>query len=138
MNSKIIKSGILAGIAMLGTAIFFGALSNAFFPLLESEYANTNIFRPWSDPRMNMYFISPFLLGIILSFAWHKTHNVFHAESVTKKGIKFGIAYFLIATIPGMLMSYASFQLSLTIVLAWTISGLLEGITAGIVFANRE
>lgn len=50
--------------------------------------------------------------------------------------MEFAKIYFIIATIPGMFISYTSMQLSLTMVLLWTIVGYLEALIAGLVFTK--
>jgi hypothetical protein len=134
MITKTIKIGLIAGILILIGSVLYGIVGNILFPGIEKEYQNTSLFRPWSDPRMIAFFLHPFLLGVVLSFAWRKFHHVIHAETPTKKGVKFGMAYFFVAVIPGMFISYMSFQVSLLMVLSWTINGLIEGVLAGLTF----
>lgn len=136
MCKKIILPGLLAGLAMLVVSMLVSWIFGLIVPSLAKVYVNSGIFRPWTDPLMMLYFVYPFLLGLLLSWFWNKTKSSFDGKSVWCKGAKFGFAIFLIATIPGMFMTYSSFVLPFTMILSWTVSGLLELVVAGFILAN--
>jgi len=132
---KIILSGLLAGVVMLVVGMVVGILFGAVFPALKAEYENTSLFRPWSDPIMSIFFVAPFILGIILAWIWTKTKGLFHAEKNWKKGLNFGLVYWVV-TIPGMIISYSSFPISLLVVLSWSITILVQALCAGLIYAK--
>ncbi|MBI3638312.1 hypothetical protein HY227_01045 [Candidatus Wolfebacteria bacterium] len=132
---KIILWGIIAGVIMLFIGLAIDSLAKVLFPLIRAEYENPGLFRPWSDPLMSLYFLYPFLVGIILAWVWTKVKGIFDLSGAWNAGIRFGLIYWLVS-IPGMLISYASFPLSLTMVLIWTIGGLLQSLVAGVLFAK--
>jgi hypothetical protein len=131
---KIIVSGLLAGIAMLviGFAAGYGLM--AIFPKLTAEYANTSLFRAWSDPLMSLYYVCPFALGLILAWIWSRVNGVMKGAGWAAKGARFGLAYWVVS-IPGMIISYASFPLSLIMVVTWSVSILLQALAAGLIYA---
>jgi len=131
---KVIAPGLITGVV---TLILGMAVSYLFmrFPAVATDYANTNIMRPWSDPVMSLFFIYPFVQGIILAWAWNKTKTIFSSKGINR-GVKFGLSIWLIATIPGMLISYSSFPFSLLTILSWLVGGLINNITMGIIFAR--
>ena len=133
---NIIVPGLAVGIVTLVVSMVFNFLINDLFPELSVEYVNSGIFRPWSDPLMQMFFAYPFILGVILAFVWDKLKTQVKGQSVFSRGLNFGQSYFLVATIPGMFITYTSFQVSLGLVLSWTTGGLIEGIFAGWVLAK--
>ena len=49
--------------------------------------------------------------------------------------LTFGVIYWL-TTLPGMLISFSSFQVSLTMVVSWSLAALVEGVLAGILCAK--
>jgi len=133
---KILGLGLLVGLAM---TILGLALSRFFYfiwPSLNTEYQNAALFRPWSDPLMSIYFVYPFLLGIILAWLWAKTKSLF-AGGYFKKGFSFGLIYWLV-TIPGMVISYSTFPISLIMVFSWSLSGLVQTLVAGIILAKSN
>jgi hypothetical protein len=139
MNSKkIILSGLLAGLILFLASMVVSGIFKVIFPAINAEYQNTNLFRPYSDPLMLLFFVHPFLVGVLLAWFWKKTKSIF-GENI-KGGIKFGLTYWLISSIPGMFATYTSMPYSLEIVLSWLVTGLVEAVLAGIILSkmNRE
>ncbi|MBI5413285.1 hypothetical protein HZA42_02985 [Candidatus Peregrinibacteria bacterium] len=133
---KILLPGLLAGIATLASGM---ALSFLFmkFPSIAADYANANLIRPWKDPLMSLFFLYPFVQGIILAWAWNKSKSLFQGTTVNR-GLKFGLSIWLIASVPGMLISYSSFPLSLLTIVSWLTDGLVNGFIAGMIFAKMN
>lgn len=134
---KIILPGIVAGIAMFVIGLVFTFLINAIIPSLALEYSNTQIFRPWTDPAMSIFFLYPFVLGVVLSWVWDKTKKLLKGTK-TEKAIYFGLSVWLISTVPGMLITYSSFQVSATLIFIWALSGLIDGVISGLVFSRMS
>lgn len=135
---KIVLNGIVAGIIIFVVSM---AVSYLFMliPVVSADYQNTNVMRPWSDPLMSLYFLYPFIQGIILAWAYHKFKPALTCtHGVGGRGAEFGVAMFLIATLPGMWVSYSSFPLSLLTIVSWTISGLVSLVLAGAYLAKMD
>lgn len=132
---KIIFYGLLAGLAMLIANFILSAILNYLFTALSSEYNNTNLFRPWSDPLMFLFFAHPFVLGVIWAWVWSKTKALFTSEKDYENGLNFGFVFWLVS-LPGMLISYSCFQISLTMALSWTLGILVQALIAGFVFSK--
>jgi hypothetical protein len=125
-----VKKGLLAGI----TILIFGLLLNwavgMVLPQISLEYQNIKMFRPFIDPLMMIYFAYPFILGLVAYYLWEKLKK--------PKAIEFAKTYFLIATIPGMFITYTSFQISLAMVLLWTLTGFVQAYIAGWIFSRKD
>jgi hypothetical protein len=128
---KIIFSGLLTGLVLFLVSQVVSKFFGIILPSINSEYQNPNLFRSFKDPLMLLFFVHPFLIGVLLSWFWNKTKNIF-GENI-KGGMKFGLTYWVIATIPGMFATYSSMPYSLAIVMSWLISGLVEAVLAGII-----
>jgi hypothetical protein len=135
---KILISGIVAGITLLVLGIVVGTLFNLIFPSLVTEYMNPDLFRPWEDPLMMLFFLHPFILGLILSYVWDKSKSLLKSKDILGRAIPFGLTIWLITSIPGMFITYSSFLVSLPMVISWTINGLIYSIAAGIIFAKMN
>jgi hypothetical protein len=131
---RIVLPGLLAGVIMLVIGLI---ISNLFMliPIVNADYYS-GVMRSWSDPIMTLFFLYPFVLGVVLAFAWDKVKNIIRGKGSFIKGLKFGLGYLIIATIPGMLISYSSFNLSLLTIVSWTISGFVNAAVAGMIFAK--
>lgn len=132
---KIIISGIVAGIAVLVLSMLWMNAYGMVFPAVAAEY-KTAMFRPWTDPLMTAFFAYPLILGLALAWAWSRTKSLFKQEEFWKRGTMFGLSVWLIATIPGMFVTYTSFVVSFPMVLEWTLGGLLYSVVSGIIFAK--
>lgn len=135
---KVLKSGFIIGIANLIIGMGLSWLMNFLSPSLALEYQNPSIFRPWSDPLMSLYFLYPFLLGLILAWIWEKIKPIFKDKDKTKIALNFGLAYFIVAGLPGMFITYSTFQVSLLLVLSWSLTGIIDAIAAGWILSYRK
>ena len=134
---KIIVSGLVAGVAIFVVSMVLSQLTNFLLPNIAQEYQNSGIFRPWSDPLMSLYFLYPFILGLVLAWFWDKTKGSFK-NTKCGRGVCFGFSYWLVASIPGMLITYSSFTVSLIMVISWSLVGLVEALAAGWVLSKMN
>jgi len=132
----ILWPGIVAGIVILVLGMVISYLF-MIIPSVAADYNDAQVIRSLQDPLMSLFFIYPFVLGIALSWVWSIT-KVLVEGPAWKRGTRFGLTYFVIATIPGMLISYSSFSLSILTIISWTVSGLISAIVAGCIFAKMN
>ncbi|HTY39512.1 MAG TPA: hypothetical protein VMC43_00235 [Candidatus Paceibacterota bacterium] len=125
---RIILVGLLAGAAMLVANFVLNDIVNAILPSLQTEYQNTAVFRPWSDPRMSLYFLYPFFIGLALALVWERTEGIYLPWS------RFAFLAWLTISVPGMLITYASFQVSRWMILGWLLTGLVDLLLASWIY----
>ncbi len=133
---EILASGLLGGVLMLAIGMAVGQLFQALVSSLKTEYEKINLFRPWSDPLLMLFFVHPFLLGLGLVWVWGKTKSVLTADTDFKKGLTFSLLFWGVATKPGMLISYVSFPLSLMMIISWTTGSLIQLLNLGVLFSK--
>lgn len=121
-----LKRSLIAGVVLLIVGMGINWVIGMFFPGISAEYQNPAMFRPWTDPLMMVYFGYPFILGFVLYYFWGKVGK--------PKAFEFAKLYFLIATVPGMFITYTSFQVSLSMVLLWAVTGFLQVYIAGLIY----
>lgn len=134
----IFKKGLIAGVTNLILGLILTQLFFVLIPSLAAQYQNTAIFRSWNDPLMILFFAYPFILGLVLSYFWSCVGKQLKGEKPVQKAFEFAKLYFLIATIPGMFISYTSFQISLLMILTWTMMGFIDVFIAGWIFARMK
>ncbi|MBN1792677.1 hypothetical protein JW826_03255 [Candidatus Woesearchaeota archaeon] len=134
---KVLWPGLVAGVAMLITGMIVTMAVSAIFPGLAVQYENTSLFRAWEDPLMSLFFAAPILLGLILSHIWSHAKNLFKHKKPCKRGAHFGFCYWVV-TIPGMIITYSSFPISLGLVASWSASILIQGVVAGIILSKMN
>ncbi len=135
MKKRTLFAGLLAGLVLFVASMAFGYLVNFVFPGLQAEYANFAIFRPWDDPLMMLYFLYPFVLSFVLAWFWQKASRLFEGPT-WKMALSLTWVYFLMATVPGMLITYSSFQVSGLMTLSWTITGFVQVFFASLVLVK--
>ena len=133
---KIVWPGIVAGVAILILGMIVSYLF-MFVPAVAANDGNSTIMRQWQDPLMTLFFVYPFLFGIILAWAWDKSKSLFKGTA-GQRGMKFGLSAWLIATIPGMFITYTSMPYSFMTVLSWLVGGLINLLAAGYIFARMN
>lgn len=134
---KIVVPGLAAGLAMLVVMMVISFASGSLFPSVQAEYQNTNLFRPWSDPLMSLMFMQPFILGLVLAWIWNRVKGIVKGVTPGKKAINFALVYWVVA-IPGMVMSWSTFQISLAMVITWWISILAQAFAGAWVLAKMN
>jgi hypothetical protein len=124
----LLKRGLISGLANLVLGFGINQFVTLLLPALANEYRNPAMFRPWSDPLMMVYFAYPFILGVAAAYLWEKVGK--------PKPVEFAKLYFLIATVPGMFITYTSFQITFPMVLLWAVTGYIQILVAGLVFVR--
>jgi len=132
---NILWPGLLAGVVIFISDLVIGKVAGMIRPTITGEYM-AGLFRPWSDPRMMLYFLYPFIVGIIMAYVWSRVKGLFTGATAMQNGRNFGLFAWLAVCLPGMFVTYTSFVVSLSIVLSWTVSGLVGLVLAGIVLAK--
>ena len=133
---KVIISGLAVGLVLfvLGWVVMM-PLMTMIFPGLSSEYETSGVFRPWDDPAMSYIFLHPFVIGLVMAYIF-QAFKPFPKKKLVKRGICYGFMFWLLVTVPGMLMTLSSFMVSLDMVLSWTLEFLIEMPIAGIIIAK--
>lgn len=134
MAKHIIVPGMLAGLAALVINVVVGYVF-MLIPSVAVDYTNPAIMRDWQNPLMAFFYAAPFVQGWILAWVWEASKSLF-LGSIWKRGMRFGIVMWLIATVPGMIVTYGCFALTLMTVVSWTVAGLFATIAAGWIFAK--
>jgi len=133
---KIIVPGLASGLVMLIISVIISFLLNKIFPSVVLEYTNQSLYRAWSDPLMQIFMLSPFLIGLFMAWVWNKTKSLFPAKRC-QAGLWLGLIYWL-STIPGMFISYTTFQISLLMVVTWFITVLVQALAGGWLIAKMN
>ncbi len=131
---KIVVPGLVAGLVMLVVGVGLSILFEVLWPGLKKEYSNFLLFRAMKDPLMQYYFVHPFAVGLIIAWIWDKAKKSIPGKG-NARAINFATAYWVV-TIPGMLMTYACFKVSLLMVLSWTVTIYFQALFAGLVFTK--
>ena len=132
---KIITSGLIAGIVLLILSVLALYATIWFFPNLAAQYYDP-AFDNQSGRHM-IYYAQPFVIALALAWFWDRFKITLKGSFVTK-GIEFGLIYALVAILPVMWLTYSALSVSIEMVAAWLVFGLLQGVVAGLVFEKTN
>jgi len=133
---KILLPGIVIGIVTFIIGMLLTFLFGAIIPGLTDEYSSS-CFRAIDDPLMMLFYLYPLILGIALAWFWDKAKSLYKGSS-SQRALKLAWTYFIIATIPGMYISYTSFEVSFMMVLTWLIGGFINAFVAGLILTKMN
>jgi len=77
---------------------------------------------------MSLFFVALIVFGIVMVLFYNKAKSLF-IGNIYRKGANLGVLYFLLV-IPGMLIIFSTFQISLLMIIFWWVVALIEGIVA--------
>jgi len=124
--------GILAGVPMLIVGIFFMWLTNTLIPSVAAEYQNTAIFYPMTDWHWQSMPLYYFVLGTALSWVWEKV------RILNLSPLHFALGYWIVASVPGMFITFLSFNISIAMILVWLGGMIIDGVLAGYAFRMMD
>ncbi len=130
---KVLVSGLASGLVLLGLSYFTLYVTINYLPALVEEYYNP-IFWPGNDRAM-LFFVHPFILGFALAWFWSR----FKAQLFGPwwwRGLKFGLLYALMATLPSMWITFSAISVSLSMVLTWFAYGIMQAVVCGWILAG--
>jgi len=87
---------------------------------------------------MSAFFLSPFISGLAFAYFWSIFEKCIKGKTISERALNFAKYYFLIATIPGMFVSYTSFPVSVLMIGSWTLVGFVEAYVAGLILAKGK
>jgi hypothetical protein len=94
-----------------------------------------NLWRPMDNGPGMFFLIGTLILNLILVFFYGLFKKGIPGKSLVAKGLLFGLFVFLIGMLPGMLATYTFMTVATTVVLYWTILGLVQQPIKGVLIA---
>ena len=135
MIRRVLIPAIISGLVLLGIGYLVLYATIYTLPDLVEEYYDP-IFWPGSE-RAVLFFAHPFVISIALAWLWDR----FKAEvrgAWLLRGLKFGMIYATIATLPSMWITFSAIAVSPTMVLTWFAYGLMQAVVCGIILAKMN
>ncbi|MBU0533924.1 MAG: hypothetical protein KJ887_03895 [Candidatus Omnitrophica bacterium] len=96
-----------------------------------------NIWKPMGSSGPGaMFMIGSLILSIVLSFVYTLINKGIPGGNKFTKGIVFGLCVWAVGMLPGMFATYAFMTVSTTVVIYWTILGLIKTPLEGMIIAT--
>jgi hypothetical protein len=126
------KKGIIAGLVAGVVILIIGNLSGFLFAV---DYTKTpELWKPMTGNWLYNMIAIDFVEGIIYGIVFTLIYSGIPGNG-WKKGLNYGLIVWLVATVPGMLMTYFTMAVPDMIVVSWTVGGLISLVIAGPVIA---
>ena len=123
---------IAAGITIFLVGATFYFLAPLIVPNLESQYKNNQLFRPWTGGTSTYMKMHPFLYAPVFAAIFLKLRQESSIPCGIRGGLIFGAGVFLVGSLPVFLLSFASFQVSVEIIVSWIAQNLCQYFAAGV------
>ena len=133
MCRKWIKVGIVAGVVGVIVSIILQVLASGITgPIFQSSAA---VWKSWNAPEMYVMYLVPVWIGLIMALVYTNLDKKSH---MYKNGWIFGFKVWLLAGLPGMLMTYSSFAVPDTLIVLWMVTGLIQYLAMGWIIARMR
>ena len=132
---KVFTSGLVASLVLLVFAFLCLQLMPRLLPFVAEEYYSP-VFAN-DDSRNVLYFVHPIVLAFALAWFWNRFKDLF-SGGLFFRGLEFGFVYVIIATLPIMLLTFSTINVSLAVIGTWLLYGFFQGSIAGLVFARMH
>ena len=133
--SRLVAGSLLTSVILLGVGTLFHFTIPVLAPQLEQEYRNAALFRPWEGWTRLYMLVHPLLYGWVFAtvFLLVQAHVGTANLGGIRDGLAYGIAVFIVGSLPIYALNFASFSVSAGVVLAWIIQSLCQYAAAGLV-----
>lgn len=95
----------------------------------------TNVWKPMSGPPGIKFMIASLVLSIILCFVYALLNKGIPGKNKFVKGLVFGLCVWAVGMLPGMVVTYKFMTVAATVVVYWTILGLIVTPLKGLLIA---
>ena len=125
-------------IAGLVVAVFntgFGMVTCGWFFRWVYELKPTDIWKPMNGPPPIAYYISAVVISILFVLVYAILNKGIPGKIRFVKGIVFGLCVWVVGILPGMAAMYFFMTINPTVVIYWTVLGLVQTPLAGLIVA---
>lgn len=131
---------LVAGIVVTVFNAIVGALTCGHFFNWVYKLEPVNVWKPMDGAPGPVFMIGSFLLSVILSAVYAILRRGIPGGNKLAKGLVFGLCVWLVGILPGMFTTYAFMTVATTVVVYWTILGListpLQGMIIGAIYGD--
>jgi len=128
---KIVLAGVVLTVfnAIVGAVTCGGVFSWVY------KLEPTNVWRPMEGGPGAAFMAGSFVLSVILSFVYALINKGIPGGNRLVKGFVFGLCVWAVGMLPGMFATYAFMTVATTVVVYWTVLGLIKTPVEGMIIA---
>ena len=126
------SSSTAVGITMFLVGVVFHILGPYFASGLEQKYENRDLFRDWEGWTSTYMLIHPFIYAPVFASIFLGLRRASSFPNGIRGGLIYGAGVFCVGSLPVFLLAFASFQVSVEIILIWIVLNLCKYLAAGV------
>lgn len=135
-----IKKLILAAVLVTIFNVLFGMLTCGGFFSWVYKLEPTNVWRSMENFSLPLMIVTTFITDLIFVFVYALINKGVPGQNKFVKGLIYGLLVWLVGMVPGMIATYLYQTIATTVVIYWTIWGLiaspLKGLIASTVYGE--
>lgn len=131
---KLLGGSLLAGVVLFAVGFLFYLAVPILVPQMEQEYRNEELFRAWSGWTRIYMALHPFLFGVLFAGVFLAAQARFGPKNLggLRDGVLYGVAVFVVGSLPVYSLNYASFRVSAGVIACWAAQSLCQYSLAGL------
>ena len=94
-----------------------------------------NVWKAMDGPPGATFFVGCFVLSVILAFVYALINKGLPGKTKITKGIMYGLCVWAVGMLPGMYATYSFMTVATTVLVYWTVLGLIQTPIEGIIIA---
>jgi hypothetical protein len=128
-------SSLLAGLTLFLVGLAFFFLVPLIAPEVGQAFQNAALFRPWHGWTRAYMALHPFVYGFIFAACFLLVRDLAGGPGRVglRGGLGFGLAVFLVGSLPVFALNFASFQVDAGVIVSWALQSLCQYLAAGAV-----
>ncbi len=125
---------LIAGVVVTIFNMILGGLTCGWLFSWVYKLEPTNVWKPMTCPG-TMFIIGTLILNTILAFVYALINKGLSGKNRFAKGFVFGLCVWAVGMLPGMFATYSFMTVATTVVVYWTILGLIKSPLEGMIIA---
>jgi hypothetical protein len=131
---RLIGASLLCGAILFVVGMVFHLLIPVVAPWIKMEYGNEALFRPWRGWTRIYMIAHPWVFALLFTAVFIGTRAVVGCANLGgwRDGLVYGLAVFLVGSLPVYSLNFASFQVSCGVVTCWLAQSICQYASAGV------
>lgn len=126
-------AALISGAALFAVGTVFHFLAPLVCPGLQQDYLNEALFRTWEGWTQIYMILHPWLYGVVFAASFLALRAAMGVARIggIRDGLCYGLAVFLIGSLPVFALNFASLQLPVRVIVSWRLQSFCQYSLAG-------
>jgi hypothetical protein len=123
---------LVAGMTLFAVGALFHLVVPLVAPGIPPQFSNAALFRPWPGWTSTYMFLHPFGFAPVFTSVFLLLRSSGGISSDWQGGLLYGFGVFLVGSLPVYMLVFASFQVSIEVIISWILQSAIQYILAGV------